>query len=607
MIVGIALTGGAFIADGIEKNEKPEATPEAIESGSCTKPPAIDGRIKPEEWTQANVISMEMVYYDLDHNRVETHPAKIYVMNNRENLFVGVTLDQEEYDGTWSEEPGKAALDVFMILFDENDDGIFGTGEDKKFLSLVGGLQLYSDQHQLSEEQERQGHEAADNRQHGAGAISHSNPGGVGTYTVEFKIPLASGDAFDINAKPGKKLRWNLVVFDKFGSELKKMSLGALGEADMENSSGWGTLTLAESPFGPGVLLTEAAPDQSSQHDKAEVKPTSDSKVTPKGNRLLNIDIAPSEELDEVDAFFLARSRVGIDAALVGGSWPEIETAPGKFNYPRLKLANSVYKDAKIMLELNPIETYIRTVPSDLETVAFDDPVMIARFKKLLDVVFSQLGDLEITALWIGNEVTGYLDTSGQWEAYQTFYKDVGAYAKTIRPGIKVGSAGSMDDWNHIAMGQFKQAKALNQTSDIIVFTCYPTPGNVKNAFDTLTSEFAGRTIYIKEIGTPTSSRIGSSEERQKEFVKEVFIAWDAHASQIEYLSFHALHDFPEELVTGLFELLGMSEDKDKSINMEIMTSLGLRTYPGKGRDKPAFRTLIQEAGARGWSGREDK
>jgi hypothetical protein len=352
---------------------------------------------------------------------------------------------------------------------------------------------------------------------------------------------------------------------------------------------------------------SEAPGTGGSKQEKADVMAKSDLTVTPKGNRLLHIDISPSEELDEVDSFSLARSRAGINATLVGGSWPEVETAPRKFNYPGLKSANSIYKDIKVVLELNPIESFIRTVPSDLQTVPFDDPAMIARFKKLLDVVFSQLPDLQITALWIGNEVTGYLDKSGEWDAYQTFYETVGAYARNIRPGIKVGSAGSMDDWNNVAESEFKQAKALNQTSDIIVFTCYPTPGNVKNAFDTLASEFAGKPIYIKEIGCPTSFRIGSSEETQKEFVKEVFRAWDEHASQIEYVSFHPLHDFPEELVTGLLELMGMSEDEDASLNVEIMTSMGLRTYPGKGQDKLGFRALIEEARDRGWLGGEEE
>jgi len=350
---------------------------------------------------------------------------------------------------------------------------------------------------------------------------------------------------------------------------------------------------------GKEAVPSEPLNARNSVQENADIKIKLDSTVTPKGNRLLNIDISPSEELDEVEAFFLARSRVGINAALVGGSWPEIETSPGKFNYPGLKMANSVYKDVKVILELNPIETFIRTVPSDLETVPFDDPAMIARFKKLLDVVFSRLSDLQITALWIGNEVPAYLAESGQWKAYQTFYETVGAYAKTIRPGIKVGTGGTFDGLMQICPDQMK---SLNRSSDIIVSTFWGgTSGNVKNDFAALTSEFPGRTIYIKEIGCPTSSRVGSSQEKQKEFVKEVFRAWDEHASQIEYLSFHPLHDIPKEYITGIMELMGKSQDEDTLLNMEIMTSFGLRTYPGKGEDKPAFRELIRQARARGW------
>ena len=163
-----AATWGA--ADEMSSSKRlagePGTTPGVVESGFCAGPPTIDGRIGPGEWTEAREISMEMDYYDVNRNLVQTHPVKICVMNNGEELFVGLTLAEEEYDGTWSEEPGQAALDVFVILFDENDDGVFGEGEDKKLLSYIGGMSIYSDQHELSEEEERQAKEEADERQH---------------------------------------------------------------------------------------------------------------------------------------------------------------------------------------------------------------------------------------------------------------------------------------------------------------------------------------------------------------------------------------------------------------------------------------------------------
>lgn len=319
--------------------------------------------------------------------------------------------------------------------------------------------------------------------------------------------------------------------------------------------------------------------------------------VTPKGNRLLGICISPSEKIDEADAFSLARSRAGIDAVTLHYSWPEIETSPGKFNYQLLDKTNSIYRDVKIIFGINLIETYIKTVPSDLENIPFDDPVMIARFKKLLDKVFPRLPDLQIMAFVFGNEVTGYLVESGEWDAYTTFYEAVSTYVKTIHPRIKVGVIGMLDGY----MQPTDKVKTLNRSSDVIALTCYLQPGDVKNDFAALTSAYPGRKIYIQEIGYSSSSVLGSSEEKQKDFVKEVFRAWDEHASQIEYLSFYALHDHAREEVEAVLELMGKKDDPDAKINIEIITTLGLRTYPGKGRDKLAFRTLIQEARARGW------
>ena len=329
-----------------------------LESGFCSSPTTIDGRITPGEWTEAKIVSLEMEFYDSGLNIVETHPVKIYLMNNREDLFVGLTLEQEEHDGTWSEDLGKAAIDVFMILFDNNDDGAFGSGEDKKFLGLVEGMSIYSDQHDLSEEEEEQGEEEEDKLQHGGGAISHSNIRGVGDYTAEFRIPLSTGDAYDINVKPGGKIRWNIMVFDKFGSELTEMSLGALSSLDLEESSDWGYLALASTPSGLEISSEQVPSGRNSQQEKAEIRTESDPAVIPKGNRLLRIDISPSEESDYayIGQFIIAEPDVE-DFIEKTGSTPPIV-----FFFFNWVLDDTYFKDPNNPAPLNPI---------DKETIAF--------------------------------------------------------------------------------------------------------------------------------------------------------------------------------------------------------------------------------------------
>jgi len=45
------------------------------------------------------------------------------------------------------------------------------------------------------------------------------------------------------------------------------------------------------------------------------------------------------------------------------------------------------------------------------------------------------------------------------------------------------------------------------------------------------------------EIGYPTSSYLGSSEEKQAEFIRQVFKAWDKHEGRICHMHFNSLHD----------------------------------------------------------------
>lgn len=267
-------TATLMICSSVEANPDPRN----VESGFCSTSPDIDGRIELEEWLEAKTVTFGMDYYNVDLDLAESHPVKIHIMNNNDDLFVGLTLKQEEYNGKWNEGLNQASIDVFIILFDENNNGVFDNGEDKKFLSLIDGYSIYGDQHMISEEEEIRGEQEEDKHQDGVGKIRHSNIKGVGDYTAEFKIPLSSGDAYDIDLKPGTRIRWNLLAFDKFGGDIKKLSFGALSEPDTEDSSGWGYLDLAAGPSEKKVSLpenlsvTEALSAWSSKRDKADTK-----------------------------------------------------------------------------------------------------------------------------------------------------------------------------------------------------------------------------------------------------------------------------------------------------------------------------------------------
>jgi hypothetical protein len=142
----------------------------------------------------------------------------------------------------------------------------------------------------------------------------------------------------------------------------------------------------------------------------------------PKGERLLSIDFTMAADGDFGNAFMLARS-VGMQVTSLSLPWDELEPTLGHYGTDPnwLELANDFYaqQGVAISLSLTPIDTNKLRLPPYLKDKAFDDPEVIEGFKRLLDYVFSQLPDLELSCLSIGNEIDGYLGTDKQrWREY---------------------------------------------------------------------------------------------------------------------------------------------------------------------------------------------
>lgn len=77
-----------------------------------------------------------------------------------------------------------------------------------------------------------------------------------------------------------------------------------------------------------------------------------------------------------------------------------------------------------LSLAINPIDTNVNRMPDDLKDVPFDDPLVIERYKQLLEFVFSQVPDLELSSFSIGNEIDAYLGSDpSMWNQYQLFFE----------------------------------------------------------------------------------------------------------------------------------------------------------------------------------------
>ncbi|MGH8398792.1 MAG: hypothetical protein ACRETA_11195 [Gammaproteobacteria bacterium] len=323
-----------------------------------------------------------------------------------------------------------------------------------------------------------------------------------------------------------------------------------------------------------------------------------------KGDRILSVAINPGADNNFNNAFAQGQA-LGMQATSLALTWDDLETAPNTYdpNPNNLAIAESFYPgvNTSISLEINPIDTVKRRMPSDLMSLAFDDPIVITRYENLLKWVFSQIPDVPLTSLTIGNEVDGYLISNpSEWSHYQNFYQQVSAYARTLRPGLKVGVKG---EFSGIVGNAKANMQALNQYSDVVQVTYYPLNGDfspepptvVSTDFNTLTGLYPGRSIYLLEAGYPSSTDCGSSEALQSQFIDQVFSAWDAHADQIKLISFFALTDFSPAFVQQALLYYGVSTP----CFADYLGNLGLITY--NGQQKQAYMELSTDAHVRGW------
>ncbi len=152
------------------------------------------------------------------------------------------------------------------------------------------------------------------------------------------------------------------------------------------------------------------------------------------------------------------------------------------------------------------------------------------------------------------------------------------------------------------------QLQEMNRNSDLIMVTYYPlkngfkvhSPAVVHDHFKRLTGIYAGKTISMLEAGYPTSTYLDSSEDKQVEFIRELFTAWDHHRDQILHMNFMWLHDVSDAKLEEFERYYRIST----RAFIQFLATLGLRTYDGK--DKPAFDELKYQIQARNWQVQKD-
>ena len=335
----------------------------------------------------------------------------------------------------------------------------------------------------------------------------------------------------------------------------------------------------------------------------------------PKGDRVLSWQLDLHQN-DDYDSSFLYGKQACMEAVHLFMTWNDLETTSGVFNdtgVATLKVMNLYYPAASTPVEFQfaPLNTLFKSVPSDLQSISFNSPTMIARFKNVIDTVFKYIPNVDLTAFNIGNECDLVLGIdSNKYNEYKEFLDSVIPYVKqkyfTIHgTNLKIGT--TLTHHGLVANSTKALCKKLNKNLDIVATTYYPlnsdftmkNPNVVMGDFNALVSEYSdtSQPIYFVECGYSSSDSCNSNELQQAQFYKNVFEAWDSNYNSIKLITIFKLVDWSQAQANQLGIDYGLTDIKF----IEYLRTLGVRTWDGNGRSKPAYFQIMCELRDRNW------
>lgn len=285
------------------------------------------------------------------------------------------------------------------------------------------------------------------------------------------------------------------------------------------------------------------------------------------------------------------------------------DAAGAAFNFSILDTANAFYPTSNmpVMLTIGTIDTGNKFVPSDFSSVDFDDPALRTAFKTMLTQMMAHLTNTRLVSLQIGNEVDIYLGTDASaWGKYKIFFDDVATHARSLRPGLLVSTTVTLN--GAINPAQKVLVQNLMATADIVSVTYYPlnadftmkSPTVVSSDIAALVSAYNSKPIYFQEIGFSSGSNLSSSEELQRQFVANFFIAWDTYADHIPVVSWLNYTEWSTTTVDGYGVLYNLCPGTLCSNFKEFLQTLGLRQN-SVGFSKPALTEMRSQMQARSW------
>ncbi|MBS1680340.1 MAG: glycosyl hydrolase 53 family protein [Bacteroidetes bacterium] len=311
------------------------------------------------------------------------------------------------------------------------------------------------------------------------------------------------------------------------------------------------------------------------------------SPVTFSGVVSLNTNLSASEPLSNYTTEYHAVYSLGARGAQTAAPWGSLNPTGSTYNlssisnpYFGLEALKTIGFES-IFLNIPIVAINKRTMPADIINLPFDDPAVKDRFHALVDAIKDQLND-NVKYVALGNEVDTYFSTHpSEWPAYISLVEDARSYLRSIKPNIQVGVTTTFSGASVIAADQ---VKLLNTNMDVVALTYYPTgnnfmvndPASVKDDVAKMIVLAAGKPVVVQEWGYPSSTVLGSSEQKQSDFLSNSFAQLKAQGSaHFPFVSFFKYRDWDAAYVQTI---TGQTAGQNF---YEFMSSLGLKKYDG--------------------------
>jgi hypothetical protein len=221
--------------------------------------------------------------------------------------------------------------------------------------------------------------------------------------------------------------------------------------------------------------------------------------------------------------------RAGVSVFALEVSWPAAEPTPRHYDVASVTRAARLLRQsgAVLHLDLPLVNARGRVVPSELASVAFDDPKLSLALGRLFDALGPAL--LDFSTLSLGNEADSYFaDNPVELAAFQRLFAGAVEFLRHKAPRLSVGVATAAPTDSRAPL----VAAALHQKSPALFYVYAPfqrdtpfvhrPPGTLERDWKAILGAAAGRPVAFTEVSYSSAPENGSSPAKQAEFVKRM-------------------------------------------------------------------------------------